>query len=359
MPALVVRGVSKFFGNVQAVLDVSFDVASGEVLALLGPSGCGKSTVLAMVAGLERPDGGEIAWEGRSLAAVAPHQRGFGLMFQDFALFPHLNVFENVAFGLRMLGWTEERLRARVAEMLALVGLPGFARRDVNTLSGGEQQRIALARSLAPAPRLLMLDEPLGSLDRALRERLVSDLGQILRDMRQTAIYVTHDQEEAFALADRVVVMNAGRLEQVGTPQAIYSQPASPFVARFLGMANLLDGTIAVHDGLKVLHTTLGEFKVDSPLNGQVTMLLRPDAARLDGSGDLHLDGRLSKCSFRGGFCRASVDVKGVALVFDFPLSANLPDNGETLRLSFDADQALQIFAPESDQVKQSGLTFL
>ena len=348
MSALVVQGISKSFGDVRAVRDVSFEVAAGEVLALLGPSGCGKSTVLMMVAGLERPDRGEIAWEGRSLVDIPPHQRGFGLMFQDFALFPHLDVFENVAFGLRLQGWSDDRLRQRVGEMLELIGLPGFARRDVNALSGGEQQRIALARSLAPAPRLLMLDEPLGSLDRALRDRFVTDLGVILRNIHQTAIYVTHDQEEAFTLADRVVVMNAGRLEQVGTPQEIYSQPATPFVARFLGMTNLLDGVIDDQDGHPVLRTSLGEFPVESPLTGPVTLLLRPDAARLDGSGDLHLTGRLLSCSFRGGFCRASVEVNGETLSLDFSTRADLPSPGGQLRLSFEVADAVELYPPEN-----------
>ena len=234
MSILSVTDISKSFGSTQALDTVSFEVDQGEIVALLGPSGCGKSTLLSIIAGLEAPDNGNVRWEGVSLEGTPPHLRGFGLMFQDFALFPHMNVYANVAFGLKMAHMTPGSVDTRVKEMLETVGLPNIGARDVNTLSGGEQQRVALARALAPHPRLLMLDEPLGSLDRNLRERLVVDLEAILHRLHQTAIYVTHDQEEAFAIADRIILMNAGRIEQMGTPEVIYHSPASVFVARFL-----------------------------------------------------------------------------------------------------------------------------
>lgn len=348
MAGLQLRNVSKSFGDIRAVVGVSFEVEKNEIVALLGPSGCGKSTILALIAGLETPDQGEISWDGQPLTGVATHRRNFGLMFQDFALFPHMNVEENVAFGLRMAGLRKDEIGQRVHEVLELVGLPGFARRDVNTLSGGEQQRVALARSLAPAPQLLMLDEPLGSLDRNLRERLVFDLNRILRQTNQTAIYVTHDQEEAFALADRVVVMNAGQVEQIDTPERIYSKPASVFVARFLGLGNLMSGEIRATDRKTLLLTPIGSFPVSEQLPGKVTVLLRPDSVSLNQESPCQIEGRLMHCSFRGSICRAVVSAAGKEFEFDFLASDALPAVGEKVRLGFDPDQALQIF-PQTD----------
>ena len=261
---LQVVEVHKHYNGTHALRGVNLEVASGEIVCLLGPSGCGKTTLLRIVAGLEQPDQGHVYFAGRDLATVPVHQRGFGLMFQDFALFPHLTVAENVAFGLRMAGWPAREAAARVEEMLALVNLSGYGKRTVFEISGGERQRVALARSLAPRPALLMLDEPLGSLDRALREELVEELRQILKSMGMTALYVTHDQDEALALGDRIVIMNAGRIEQVGPPQVIYTHPASDFVARFLGFSNLLPATVTeAEPGLAM--TPLGPFPLAEP----------------------------------------------------------------------------------------------
>jgi ABC-type Fe3+/spermidine/putrescine transport system ATPase subunit len=269
-------------------------------------------------------------------------------MFQDFALFPHMNVYDNVAFGLRMRGLTQDQIRDRVQETIELVGLVGFGKRDVNTLSGGEQQRVALARSLAPQPRLLMLDEPLGSLDRNLRDRLVFDLRDILRQTRQTAIYVTHDQEEAFALADRVVVMNAGKVEQINSPQAIYRQPASTFVAQFLGLTNLIPGyAYQLEDGSRI-DTGIGSIESVSSYSGPVMVLLRPDTVNLKGKGSHLLEGTLVERSFRGNLCRAVLDINGQLLTFDFLSNVELPKVGESLRLQFDPQKAVQIF-PEAE----------
>jgi ABC-type Fe3+/spermidine/putrescine transport system ATPase subunit len=341
---LQINEVYKSFDRTPALRGVSFEVQRGEIVALLGPSGCGKSTLLGIIAGLFPPDQGEVLWEGTSLAGTPIHQRGFGLMFQDFALFPHLNVGKNIAYGLRMQNLTTAESEQRVKEMLALVGLPDFEKRDVNTLSGGEQQRVALARSLAPHPRLLMLDEPLGSLDRALRERLVIDLKRILKHTQQTAIYVTHDQEEAFVLADRVVVMSAGEVEQVGTPQEIYCSPASPFVARFLEMSNFFPGEITLEGGQPVLTTGLGSFPISHPGRGAVSVLIRPDAARLDGSGKVHLTGEIVEHSFRGSNQRVLLRSGEAVLSFDIPTSVTLPPVGSKLHISIDPDQGILVY---------------
>lgn len=342
MTGLKIANIHKSFGETPALNGVSFDVARGEIVALLGPSGCGKSTLLSIIAGLEPPDSGKISWDGQSLENAATHKRSFGLMFQDYALFPHKNVGANVAFGLEMAKWSQEEINVRVSETLDLVGLAGYAQRDVSTLSGGEQQRVALARSLAPHPRLLMLDEPLGSLDRALRERLLIELGGILRSTQQTAIYVTHDQEEAFTLADRIVVMNQGQIAQIGTPQEIYQHPVSEFVARFLGFSNIMPGEY--RDGW--LQTEIGNFEIDeiniqkNLKSNHLVLLLRPDAMQLDGSSVYQIEGIVRERAFRGSLSRVKVEIEGTALTFEFPSATPLPKTGELIELSFNPRMA-------------------
>jgi thiamine transport system ATP-binding protein len=237
----------------EAVLDgASLDVSDGEVVTVLGPSGSGKTTLLRVIAGLQPPDAGRVLLDGVDIAGTPPHRRGMGLVFQDHALFPHRDVFGNVAFGLRMRGDTAEAIAARTTELLELVGLAGFERRSVGTLSGGEQQRVALARALAPEPRVLLLDEPLGSLDRRLRDRLLEDLAALFDRLALTAVYVTHDQTEAFALGDRVAVMRAGRVVQVATPDELWSRPLDADVARFLGIGNVDEGEVVRPEAVTV-----------------------------------------------------------------------------------------------------------
>jgi ABC-type Fe3+/spermidine/putrescine transport system ATPase subunit len=342
MALLEVSSVSKSFASTPVLRDVSFYADEGETVCLLGPSGCGKTTLLRIIAGLETADSGQVTFDGRPLGDVPVHRRGFGLMFQDYALFPHKDVVANVAFGLRMQALPRSQVEARVAEMLALVGLAGYERRRVYDLSGGEQQRVALARSLAAGPRLLMLDEPLGSLDRALREELMNELRAILNRVGVTAIYVTHDQQEAFAVADRVIIMDRGRIIQQGTPRAVYRHPASPWVARFLGLTNLVPGRIVTLDPPQV-DTPLGCFALQEAghvaAGQQVTVLIRPEAARFasgnTGPGDTILEGAVRECSFRGGHCRLVVRCEaGLELAFELiSEAAYLPQRGEPIAL--------------------------
>ncbi len=259
MAMLQWRGVSMRFGAATALDRVDLSLERGEVLALLGPSGCGKTTLLRVTAGLETPSGGAVLLDGRDLAGVPPHRRGFGLVFQDYCLFPHLDVAGNVAYGLRMARWPRARVRDRVKQMLALVRLEGFERRSVLSLSGGEQQRVALARGLAPEPRMLMLDEPLGALDATLRAGLIAEVPRILKEAGATALYVTHEQDEALAVADRVAVMRRGTLLQCGTATDLVDHPSDAFVAGFLDLGALVP--VRGRRG-ELVQTPLGEFTV-------------------------------------------------------------------------------------------------
>ena len=346
--ALTLIDIHKSFGETRALKGVSIEVKEGEIVAILGPSGCGKSTLLQIVAGIEKPDQGSLLWKGNPLENTPPHLRGFGLMFQDYALFPHMNVFDNIAFGLRMSAMEKKDIDQQVEKTLNLVGLADFKIRNVNTLSGGEGQRVALARALVTQPRLLMLDEPLGSVDRTLRELLMSEIRQLLRHMHQTVLYVTHDQEEAFAIADRVVLMRAGEVEQIGTPQEIYSRPASLFVARFLGLTNLLPGEIRRTNGEYVIKTAIGDLPVSEQTTGLVTLLIRPDAVNLDSQGKCVILGKVIETTFRGSLCRTILALGEVSLTFDLPCRPSLPEIGQTLQLSFDPAESLLVFPREN-----------
>jgi spermidine/putrescine transport system ATP-binding protein len=274
---LEVRDIFKSYEGKPLLNDVSFNVGTGDAVCLLGASGSGKSTLLRIIAGLELPDSGHILFDGYDLAHVPPHLRDFGLVFQDYALFPHLNVYENVAFGLKMRRLNQNEIAQRVANSLEIVNLTGFEKRQVTDLSGGEQQRVALARALAPNPRLLMFDEPLGALDRTLREDLLNELRMILHRTEIPAIYVTHDQEEAFAIADRLLILHSGKIIREGTPSDVWSNPESAFVARFLGLGNIIEGNFI---GKSKMETNFGTLTVHCTHKHQkgdkVHLLARP-----------------------------------------------------------------------------------
>jgi thiamine transport system ATP-binding protein len=310
---LVLDGIQVRYGDTLALDRVELTVADHEVVCVLGPSGCGKSTLLRVIAGLEPPAAGTVTWDGRDLAPVAPHRRQFGLMFQDHALFPHRDVLGNVAFGVRMHGASRTEVDTRARTALARVGLTGFEHRRVGELSGGEQQRVALARALAPDPRLLMLDEPLGSLDRELRERLAVELRALFVELGVTAIFVTHDQDEAFALADRVVVMRSGRIEQLGAPADVWRRPASEFVARFLGFATVVDATV---DG-DIVHSPWGLLATADLVGGRdaigstptvVRLAARPETLRLTDAGPVR--GVVATTTFRRDHFLVRVDTE-------------------------------------------------
>lgn len=267
---LTIERLAKSYGAVRAVDDVTFTVQGGERLALLGPSGCGKSTLLGLIAGLERPDAGRVFLRGEDVTDIPPQRRDLGMVFQDFALFPHLDVARNVAFGLVERRIDPPERQARVVEMLELVGLRGLGSRRVHELSGGQQQRVALARAMAPVPGLLLLDEPLSNLDEALRAELREEIVDLLDDLDAEAVYVTHDQVEAFSVADTVAVMREGRIVQIGTPGEVLASPADPWTARFLGHENVWEGVEAarVAEGASVP-------------SGSHALLLRTDEVRL------------------------------------------------------------------------------
>ena len=337
---LELNDIEKSFAQSPVLKKVSLSVGAGEIVVLLGPSGCGKTTLLRIIAGLEQADNGRIQYQQQDLTQIPVHQRNFGFVFQDYALFPHKNVYENVAFGLRMKKWSKPQIEERVQQVLRLVRLSGYDQRPIHELSGGEQQRVALARALAPAPRVLLLDEPLGALDRALREQLMLELRRILKEAGNvvgelegiTAVYVTHDQAEAFAIADRVVVMNHGQIEQQGSPRALYRHPQTAYVARFLGMENLFAGQVVATSPI-IVSTQMGEWQCGDDqqpviIDEEVTILVRPEAGKvLSSETNIPnvINGRMQEISFRGRYQIATIEVKGETIRLEFETAVTLP----------------------------------
>jgi putrescine transport system ATP-binding protein len=331
MPLLRIEGVVKSFGGFRAVDGVSLDIPAGEFFALLGPSGCGKTTLLRMLAGFETPDEGRILLGGKDIAYVLPHQRPVNMMFQNYALFPHLSVRDNIAFGLKRAGMRRADIDTRVAEMVALVKLEGLEKRKPDQLSGGQRQRVALARSLARRPQVLLLDEPLAALDKKLRESTQLELMELQRRLGMTFIIVTHDQEEAMTVAGRIGVMDAGRLDQVATPRELYEAPLSRWIAEFIGDINLFEGEVQTREQSRLMIATrdAGIVAVTEPRNAiaktSVAVAIRPEKVKLSRRGPVsdvvnaralnRLEGVVTDVSYLGGVTTYKVKLDSGAVL--------------------------------------------
>jgi putrescine transport system ATP-binding protein len=350
MPLLRIDGVVKKFGGVRAVDRLSLDIRAGEFFALLGPSGCGKTTLLRMLAGFEIPDEGRILLDGKDIAPVLPHERPVNMMFQNYALFPHLSVRDNIAFGLKRARMRRADINTRVAEMIALVKLDGLEKRKPDQLSGGQRQRVALARSLARRPRVLLLDEPLAALDKKLRESTQRELIELQRRLGMTFIIVTHDQEEAMTMADRIGVMDEGHLEQVATPRKLYEVPNSRWVAEFVGDVNLFEGEVGPAEGTRLSIATRDAGTIvaaaphDPVTKKQVCVAVRPEKVKLSRRGPAsdadhahsinRLEGIVTDVSYLGGFTTYKVKLDTGATVRS--------SMANTARLDMDAYNATQ-----------------
>ncbi|MEA2895070.1 MAG: putrescine transport system ATP-binding protein [Bradyrhizobium sp.] len=350
MPLLRIDAVVKRFGGFTAVDKLSLDIRAGEFFALLGPSGCGKTTLLRMLAGFETPDAGNILLNGKDIAQVLPHQRPVNMMFQNYALFPHLSVRDNIAFGLKRAGMPRPQIASRVAEMVALVKLEGLEKRKPDQLSGGQKQRVALARSLARRPQVLLLDEPLAALDKKLRESTQAELTELQRRLGMTFIIVTHDQEEAMTVADRIGVMDSGRLEQVATPRQLYEAPASRWIAEFVGDINMLEGQIENSGEHRLTISTRDAGTIIAAAPRQplskttICVAIRPEKVKLsrrgpvsDGAGAIpmnRLEGVVTEVNYLGGVTTYKVKLDTGAV-----LRASMAN---TARLDMDAYNASQ-----------------
>jgi spermidine/putrescine transport system ATP-binding protein len=341
--------VTKRFDDVVAVDDVSLEIEHGSFFALLGPSGCGKTTTLRMIGGFEEPTAGTIFLGDRDVTGLPPYRRDVNTVFQSYALFPHLSIFENVAFGLRRRGLRGQEVRGQVGEILRLVGLTGMGKRKPRQLSGGQQQRIALARALVNRPRVLLLDEPLGALDLKLRKQMQLELKAIQHDIGITFVHVTHDQEEAMTMADRIAVMNRGRIEQLGAPVELYERPATVFVAGFLGISNLLTGVVEGPDAVRLETGAVVRAQVDGR-TGAVAAGVRPEKITLGrGGGANELEGKVAETAYIGVATQVVVETKaGTVQVFaqNIDSGARIPAVGSNVTLSW---------SPESTFVVEQG----
>ncbi|OBQ73282.1 ABC transporter ATP-binding protein [Mesorhizobium erdmanii] len=340
-PAVEFRDIDIAYGKFVAVRDFSLSIAKGSFVTLLGPSGCGKTTILRSIAGLVDISGGQIMIDGRRVDDVPIYKRNIGLVFQSYALFPHKTVFDNVAFGLKYRNVPKPEIVRRVGKALEMVRLPGSEKKLPSQLSGGQQQRIALARAIVFEPQVLLLDEPLSALDANMREEMRVEIKKIQKETGITAIFVTHDQEEALSMSDRIVVMNQGAVEQIGTPQQVYDTPATAFVADFLGKANMLAGTVSA-SGQAVLLATGQTVNVTCPRplaqGSKVTVVVRPQKLSVGAAAGANvLSGRVVSASYLGGSAIYEIDVGGKANIrANAPISGRVLREGEPIDLGFD-----------------------
>ncbi|MBB4956029.1 putative spermidine/putrescine transport system ATP-binding protein [Agrobacterium vitis] len=350
MSFLTLTHLKKSYGTVQVVHDFNMSINKGEFISFLGPSGCGKTTILRMIAGFETITDGTITIAGKNQNDLKPNQRNIGMVFQAYALFPNMTVFDNVAFGLKIAKLPKAEIETRVMEMLKLIHLEHLKDRYPYQMSGGQQQRVALARALAPKPQVLLLDEPLSALDAKIRVSLREEIRQIQRQLGITTVFVTHDQEEALSISDRIVVMNAGRADQIGTPFEIYNNPQTRFVASFVGTLNLIEAKIVDHSSNTL---QIGDQQVQikqpvgKPTGETVTIALRPEAGSLSESAksDVQLTGTVSSSHFLGSVIRTRLDVGGTTLCFDSfnDPAIKPPALGERITLKFGADDLMII----------------
>lgn len=337
MSHLILTGLEKAYGSMKVVQGLDIEVVRGEFLSLLGPSGCGKTTTLQMIAGFVEPSGGSIRLDGVDLSGLPPNRRGLGIVFQSYALFPHMTAAQNVAFGLEMRKTPRDDARKRVADALAMVGLADKGERFPRQMSGGQQQRVALARALVIRPSILLLDEPLSNLDAKMREEMQVELRQIQRELGTTTVLVTHDQQEALALSDRIVVMNGGRVEQIGAPLEVYERPASPFVASFLGTTNVFKGT---GSGTQI-NVSGHRVTAPRPVVGPVNLSIRPEKLTFAAPGKAGLPGTVQTRVFQGGHWLFNVDTgAGRAVIVMQNDGTAVPVEGDSVVLGFDAAHA-------------------
>lgn len=352
---LTLENITKVFpprggvSEVTAVNKVDLDIDKGELVTLLGPSGCGKTTTLRMIAGFEFPTTGTITLDGVQINSLPPHKRDMSMVFQSYAIFPHLNVFENIAYGLNVHKLPKKEINERVNKVLGLVHLEGYGHRAPNQLSGGQQQRVALARALIMEPKVLLMDEPLSNLDAKLREEMRTEIRRIQKELNITSVYVTHDQIEAMTLSDKIVVMNEGIIEQIGTPVEVYRYPTSRFVANFIGRANFVPGRILEqHDG-KVTVESLGKniklsnIRRDFVKNEDVILIVRPEMVDVKKNGGLY-DGIIRRAVYLGNVIEYDIDINGVLItgVVTDPMEMTVLPEGEKITVDF-AESCIQV----------------